>query len=335
MSSQSQPSNQNQTQEQNQEQNQEQKLNQEQNQQNDRYEVLEQELEQKNQQKTFHIVQIGCGVVGHAYACAYLSAGNQVTCIEASRDLINKYKDSLTIYHINDDLNPIRNVDFIMISVCTPENKEIQTIDMKYLWSTLENVSTMVKNSPNALVIIRSTIIPTVTEQYKTRLEQLTGFPVDVLFQPEFLRAVSAVEDAIKPWAIVLGHRPDMNSEKLDRLKDMYSSFLRRDLIESMSIEEAEVHKIFHNCFNAMKISYFNQCGRLVNEINKKHGTSIDMNRIAHVLTKTCEGLKNPKYGTKVGHAYYGSCLPKDSACLVRVHHTLPTLLLRKSEFVF
>jgi UDPglucose 6-dehydrogenase len=282
----------------------------------------------------YHIVQIGCGVVGHAYVCAYESAGYKVTCLEASQGLIDKYKETLDIYHVNDDISHVKDVDFIMISVCTPENKEIQTIDMKYLWSTIPNVAKLVSNSRTACVVIRSTIIPTVTEEYKKRLEVLTGFPVDVLFQPEFLRAVSAVEDAIKPWAIVLGRREDMNKDKLDKLKDMYSAFLSKDLIEEMLIEEAEVHKIFHNCFNAMKISYFNQCGRIVESINKKHGTNINMNKIASVLTKTCEGLKNPKYGTKVGHAYYGSCLPKDSACLAKLEKEYDTEGLRLFENV-
>ena len=48
--------------------------------------------------------------------------------------------------------------------------------------------------------------------------------------------------------------------------------------------------------------------------MNKTNGTEIDIDVITNAMTFTCEGLKNVKYGTKSGHGYYGTCLPKDSA---------------------
>lgn len=262
----------------------------------------------------FHIVQIGCGVVGKAYVDAYNSVGCKVTVIEASEKLIEKYKPEMNIYHIFDNLDDITNVDFVMISVCTPlkGNK----LDMNYLLSTISNVATILKSSPDASVVIRSTVTPTMTKKYKRSLEKLTKQKVDVLFQPEFLRAVSAEDDALNPWAVVIGADNDYNVKKF---YELYSRFLSDDKIFPLSIEEAEILKIYHNCFNAAKISFFNQCDLLTKAINKKHRTKMDINSMTKVLAHTCEGLLNPKYGTKAGHAYYGTCLPKDSAELAHL----------------
>lgn len=81
-----------------------------------------------------------------------------------------------------------------------------------------------------------------------------------------------------------------------------------------MSVEEAEYLKMIHNSFNACKISFFNQCKLLIDAINERNGLDMNIDVISQCITKTCEGLMNPRYGTKAGHAYYNSCLPKDSA---------------------
>jgi UDPglucose 6-dehydrogenase len=267
-------------------------------------------------QERFHVVQIGCGIVGGAYAKAYQAVNCKVTGIEASQKLIEKYKDDFQMFHISSNMTSIKNVDFIMISVCTPLNEKDDCLDMSYLLSTIPNVATIIRNSPKAYVIIRSTVPPLMTRKYKHLLEDVVGIDVNVLFQPEFLRAKTAIEDAINPWQIVLGMDNRNNTEKLIKL---YTRFASKDKITLMGIEEAELLKIFHNCFNANKISFFNQAQLLCESVNDKHNTKIDIDNITSTLVKTCEGLLNPKYGTKSGHAYYGTCLPKDSAELAKL----------------
>ena len=263
--------------------------------------------------KNGHIVQIGFGCVGSAYGKAYDSKGFMVTGLEASKALIDKYKNTMNIYHIDSkqEIENIKDVDFIMISVCTPLNLKDDKLDLSYLFNTIPNVATILKKSPDAFVIIRSTVPPTTTKEYKQKLSKLLEKEPKVLFQPEFLRAVSAVEDAKHPWHVVLGVDKGIDVTKLISL---YSKFVDRSDISILTVEEAEIMKVYHNCFNAAKISFFNQCDMLCEEINKRHNTTINMNAISETLTRTCEGLRNPKYGTKTKHAYYGSCLPKDSA---------------------
>jgi len=267
----------------------------------------------------YNIVQIGCGIVGNAYVDAYIKAGCQVTGLEASDRIIDKLKDKINIYHIDsqNEIASIKNVDYIMISVCTPLKDD--KLDTSYLYNTIPNVALILRSSPNAIVVIRSTVPPETTIKYQSKLQNVYGDKVSVAFQPEFLRAASAHEDAENPWHIVCG----VNNEKdAKKLIDLYSKFVHINKISIIKIEEAEMLKMFHNCFNAAKISFFNQCGLLIDSINQTHAIDINIDVITQTLVKTCEGLKNPKYGTLSGHAYYGSCLPKDSAELASLEKT-------------
>lgn len=49
------------------------------------------------------------------------------------------------------------------------------------------------------------------------------------------------------------------------------------------------------------------------------------------IVAQTAEGILNPKYGTTSGHAYYGTCLPKDSSELrgLEQEYELPAQLFK------
>lgn len=263
--------------------------------------------------RKFNIVQFGYGVLGKAYVEAFKSKGNHVSIVEANKELVTSYKDKLDIYHLTDDLSGISNVDFIMLMICTPLKDG--KLDMSYIYNSVPQVATILKKNPTALVLIRSTVTPKTTVQYKAALHALlpSEQPVYIGMQPEFLRAASSYDDALNPWHVVLGHQ-DLPSDQIDKFYGLYTKYVTHDKITLLTVDEAELMKIFHNSYNACKISYFNNCLMLCNAMNKKNGTSIDMNNIAKVMVHTCEGLLNSRYGTKSGHAYWGTCLPKDSA---------------------
>lgn len=258
---------------------------------------------------SFHIVQIGCGVVGYAYVQAFEKLNFKVSCIEANRKFIEDNKNNHICYHVDDDMSYIKDVDFILLSINTPlrGNK----LDLTYLFSSIRNVAEIVKNNPNVFVVIRSTVPPGTSRKYKEELEKVSGQKVNVLFQPEFLRDKTNFQDALNPWHVVIGRDSDVDVTKF---REFYHNYIDDESITEMSVEEAEYLKIIHNSFNAAKISFFNQCALLIDAINEKHNLHMDINVITKCITKTCEGLMNARYGTKAGHAYYNACLPKDSA---------------------
>jgi UDPglucose 6-dehydrogenase len=265
-----------------------------------------------------HIVQIGCGVVGSAYMKAFQCKGHKVTGVEASPRIINNLSSDFRMYHVSDDnMSEIFDVDLILICVPTPCKTEDGRLDMSYIYGTLDTVTVLVRNNPNSTVVIRSTVTPGTVCEYKKALndqlgDQLGNQQVEVLFQPEFLRASSAYDDVMNPWYVVIGTHG--GADPPTALYDIYLDFMDESKIKIMSVEEAELLKIFHNSFNACKISFFNQCNLLCREMSKQNGSKIDTNAITNTLVHTCEGLRNAEYGTMTGHGYYGACLPKDSS---------------------
>jgi UDPglucose 6-dehydrogenase len=135
----------------------------------------------------------------------------------------------------------------------------------------------------------------------------------------------------MNPWCVVFGVPDDFQGENLKKLIDFYGMFISPENVRIMSWEEAELLKLWHNTFNACKISYFNSCLMMAEAIEKKANIKINTDYITSIMTKTCEGLMNPKYGITTGHAYYGTCLPKDSAEMkwLEAHYQLPTQLMK------
>ncbi len=61
-----------------------------------------------------------------------------------------------------------------------------------------------------------------------------------------------------------------------------------------------------HNCYNAAKISFFNEIHGIAAAIG------VDGDEIARVVVESAEAQYNPSYGTRGGYAFGGACLPKD-----------------------
>lgn len=271
------------------------------------------------QKEHFSVVQIGCGVVGHAYAQAFVDAGHNVVGIEASRARMAECARSYSMRHVSEDMSTLTGVDFILLSINTPLDPATNALSMRYLWSSVENVSALLSSNPSALVVVRSTVTLGFSARYRAELEKRVNHAVRLCFQPEFLRAKSALSDATNPWHVVLGADAGTN---IDDYAAFQAGFIIRDRITRCTIDEAEIMKIFHNSFNAAKISYFNQAALLIDRVNARDGTNINAAATFALISKTCEGLLNPMYGLTPGHAYYGSCLPKDSAELAHMEES-------------
>lgn len=90
-----------------------------------------------------------------------------------------------------------------------------------------------------------------------------------------------------------------------------------------MTFEEAELCKLYHNGFNAAKISYFNQAARMSSAVAKTSGRPVSMSVIQQALPVSCEGLWNSRYGIRSGLPFRGHCLPKDSQALAFLENEL------------
>jgi UDPglucose 6-dehydrogenase len=120
---------------------------------------------------------------------------------------------------------------------------------------------------------------------------------------PEFLRAVSAVEDFRRPWVTVIGSR---SATAIARLGDLLAPF-GGELRTFPDPVAAEFVKCAHNIFNATKISFWNEMWLVARPLKQ------DLDPIAATVAASAEGSTNPRYGIRGGAPYGGMCLPKDT----------------------
>ena len=105
------------------------------------------------------IIQIGCGVVGGAYAKAYKYHGFEIFGFDVVPAIIEKMKEAdIPCCHPDDcpaDLRP----EIVLLSVPTPLIKETQRLDMKYVWSTIPLCVKLIEQSEGKppIFVIRST----------------------------------------------------------------------------------------------------------------------------------------------------------------------------------
>jgi UDPglucose 6-dehydrogenase len=269
------------------------------------------------------VVIVGGGVVGAATASALSGIGHSVSIVEISpeRREILAAEGFEVVQEPGDDLAGA----IVLLSVPTPADAD--GYDLGLLRSAARSAGRALSGQgPGAIVVVRSTVPPGTTSglvadevEAASGLRRGEGF--HVASAPEFLRAATAREDATHPWMTVLGCE---DAASLDRLESAFQP-LGGALRSFSDPATAEAIKIVHNCFNAAKISFFNEVSDVCAAIG------VDGDAVAEVVVRSAEASTNPDYGTKGGRPFDGACLPKDLNGLIAFaeEHDVEALLLR------
>lgn len=259
------------------------------------------------------ITVIGSGFVGKAAGKGFLSFGHDVTFVDINTMLIESLnKEGLEACNIGASCSNDR--DIYAISVLTPTIND--HLDFRFIDSALASLGTVLKDNTNwPLVVIRSTVPPgTIESRFVPILEKYSEKKVDrdfgIAMNPEFLREVSAEEDFMHPWIIVLGSR-QLKAAQI--LEELYQPF--KTPIVHMTIKEAEMMKYVHNIYNANKISFFNEM-RLVGE-----SIGVDTEKVFNTVIESAEASWNKQYGIRNFGPFSGSCLPKDTLAFLTWAH--------------
>src|SRR5215207_58807 len=206
-----------------------------------------------------------------------------------------KYSNSISNNNINNDSNDSIDEDLGKHQ------------DLSQLLSVLRDISNALNDNiinKKRLLVFRSTMLPgtmrnVVLDYLEANCNLKRGKDYDVLYNPEFLRQHSALDDFFNPDRIVIGQE---SSGSPSPLLDLYSPLTRNIILTGY--EEAEMAKYTANWFLALKISYFNE----ISMICKKMGISDNQVSLAVLSDK-----RIGKYGTRGGWPYGGACFPKDT----------------------
>ncbi len=299
----------------------------------------------------YKICVIGSGYVGLTMAACFASRGMKVVCVDIDKERIEKIKrgeppihepglkeilanvtSDGTLKTTDDYAEGMEGAGFSFICVGTP-SKPDGSIDLSHIISAAEAVG---KNlhlaSRNHLIVIKSTVVPGTTSRVVAPiLESSSGMKVgqdfSLVFNPEFLREGSAVEDIFYPDRIIIGEHDEGSGEKLLNLyKEFYNDHLPPYIITNTV--NAELIKYANNAFLATKISFINEIANICQRIP---GADVEVVAKGIGLDKRIGPLF-----LKAGLGYAGPCLPKDLSALIAYAQSLgyEPLILRAVHYM-
>lgn len=199
----------------------------------------------------------------------------------------------------------IAGSDMAFISVGTPSDKSgapsLAAID-----KVVAEIGRALRGSTRPFtVVMRSTVPPgTSTERVAPILAESSGRAVgDTLAtcsNPEFLREGSAIRDFRNPAFTLIGTDSSFGRESLSAV---YKSLAAPVIATTSRVSESV--KYLCNVFHALKISFANEAGTLLQALD------VDSREVMRIFCEDRVLNISPAY-LRPGFAYGGSCLPKD-----------------------
>ena len=281
------------------------------------------------------IAVIGTGYVGLVTGTCFAETGNDVTCVDINKNIIEKLSSGqVTIYepgleklflrnqkegrlHFTTSLEEgVKGAQVIFLALPTPSGED-GSADLKYILGVADDLGGLI-NATNYVVIVDKSTVPVGTaEKVKSTIlksaSKVSPFggdlegAFDVVSNPEFLREGVAVDDFMKPDRVIIG----TSSEKAKKLlNELFVPFVRQgNPIIFMDEKSAELTKYAANAFLATKITFMNEIAQLCERL----GADVDMVR---------KGIgSDERIGRRFlfpGIGYGGSCFPKDVKALAK-----------------
>jgi UDPglucose 6-dehydrogenase len=251
-------------------------------------------------------VVVGAGVVGNATGLGLARHGHDVAFCDIDPEVVDRLRRdgerASTCVTLPD------RPTFVFLCVPTPV-APTGRYDLTALRSATVDVGDAVgRSDAYHTVAIRSTVPPgTCDGVVGPLLQEVSGKRLGTDFavasNPEFLRSRLALSDFLHPWMTVVGSRDRDTVERLHRLYAPFGGEFRA----FDDPAEAELVKCAHNLFNATKISFWNEIGRVAAHLG------LDCDAVAETVARSAEGSFNPLYGIRPGAPFRGACLPKDT----------------------
>lgn len=288
---------------------------------------------------------IGTGYVGLSTALGFTSKGYTVITSDPDKERTKKIQEANLPFHepkLQEQLEnavktgklkcilnceeAILNSGITFVAVGTPSRPD-GSINLQFIEAAACEIGdALKKKKPYHLIVIKSTVTPTTTEnRLKPLIESHSGKncgnDFGLCMNPEFLREGSALQDVLHADRIIIGEYDKKSGDTLEALfRDFYSE--NTPPIIRTNLPTAELIKYASNSFLATKISFINT---IANICEKTPGADVTMVAKGMGLDKRISSLF-----LNAGLGYGGSCFPKDLKALIAYSKTIgykPALL--------
>ncbi|MCH2694330.1 MAG: UDP-glucose/GDP-mannose dehydrogenase family protein [Acidobacteriia bacterium] len=270
------------------------------------------------------VTVIGTGYVGLVCGVGLADFGLNVTCVDCNQQRISALqRGEMPIYEIGleeilkrcvknhrlkfstDLKTAIQQAAVIIVAVGTPEGANGKP-DLSQIETVAQSLASSIQEYK--VIVVKSTVPLGTTRRLNDLIkkQQKRKVKFDIVYNPEFLREGTAIEDFMRPNRVVIGS----DSKEATRVvKEIYRPLY---IIETPFIvttpEAAEMIKYASNTFLATKITFINEVANLCEKIGA------DVHHVAYAL-----GL-DKRIGSMFLHpgpGFGGSCFPKDVRALV------------------
>lgn len=268
------------------------------------------------------VALVGTGAVGSAYVEAYVQLGVPIIGYDVNEERIARLQTrGLPVLHMSQFQDS--EAEIILVCVGTPQG-ENGAIFTEYILSAIKTIGEWipkrVAHGIYPVVAIRSTMFPGLTlSTMLPALEEASGLVAGTDFGlahvPETLRETDALTDALNPWIIVIGEYDKRGSQILQEFFLTVMSLGENEPapIKVSTVQAAEAAKFILNTRNATIISFYNMWALMLASMGITPQEAIDLSVFMG------ETPLNSWYGTVVGAAYGGACLPKEVAAFLHM----------------
>jgi GDP-mannose 6-dehydrogenase len=267
---------------------------------------------------------IGLGYVGAVSAACLADMGHRVWGVDINADkvrIINEGRSPIVESGLADKIaqgrqagclcatgdieQGLRETELCFVAVATPSRANGQ-IDPAHLFRACKHVATVLsKLGKKQIVVIRSSILPSIFEECRTIFESTAPGLVELCANPEFLREGTAIRDFEEPPFTVLGTDSAAAEETLRSLYSEQSAPLF-----VLQPRDALMVKYASNAFHSLKVAFANEIAAVCQQ------AEVDAEAVMNVFCSDTKLNISRRY-LMPGFAFGGSCLPKDVRAII------------------
>lgn len=222
------------------------------------------------------------------------------------------------LFFTTDVAKSIGEADVVLVAVNTPTKYRGVGAGSATDMTAFEAVTGVVAQyAREGAIIVEKSTVPCRTAQLvaDTLAMHRPGVHFEILSNPEFLAAGTAVDDLLYPDRILIGSAPTPSGKKAAKaLVDVYAAWVPRDRILTTNVWSSELAKLVANSMLAQRISSINSISAVCEQ------TGADVDEVAKAV-----GV-DPRIGNKflvAGIGFGGSCFKKDVLNLVYLADTM------------
>ncbi|KAJ5302494.1 UDP-glucose 6-dehydrogenase [Penicillium atrosanguineum] len=238
-------------------------------------------------------------------------------CVEA-HDTAELKARSPNLFFSTDVSQCIPNSDAVFIAVNTPTKMRGTGKGSATDMTSFEAVAAeVIRHAQNNTIIVEKSTVPCRTAQMIQEMItiQRPGEDFEILSNPEFLAAGTAVQDLLHPDRIIIGSAPTPEGRAAaESLAGVYSSWIDRSRILTTNVWSSELAKLVANSMLAQRLSSINSISAIC------EATGAEVNEVSAAIGMD---TRLGKSFLRAGIGFGGSCFKKDIASLAYIAESL------------